>query len=648
MLHVLVSNPFSLSMMLLFTSFSDDQERMDRLAQLSIEELISIKVVSADKAPRVLSDSAAAVFVVTREDMVRSGAISLADALRLVPGVQVARIGVDVWAISVRGFNELHADKLLVLIDGRTIYNHLFSGVFWPRFDLPVEDVARIEVIRGPGSTLWGANAVNGVINIITRHASETHGPFLSLAGGNIERGLGIFRYGGALGERTDYRVSALSQFREQKAVAFDPRVRSDDEVEDFHLSFRVDHRFENESSLMVSGEKFNSHGRRPTAPAPLQIDDRAAYLQARWQSDPGADVGHSVQVYIDYFKREREFDWVVYDLEYQQDRQVGNHDLVWGFGYRHIEDDVVRGLAGGFEFAPQKTDEAVSNLFIQDRWTLREGRLFLQWGAKIEHNEFTHEELQPSARLLWKLPGNRERNLWFAASRAVHVPSRLERDGGLMGRIVGPPSPTVEGNPQLDSSDLIAAEIGYRTLLTTGFWLDASTFYHDYDGLVDYERDRGRFRRVNAMKGHSSGVELALEWHHGKWWRLAGSLNYLNMEMELEDWDLPLRDLVDFVENGSPEIQATLRSYMNFGRAWQLDITGRYVDSVVHAALANPVAPPPLSIDAYTTFDMHVGYRPSRRFELSLVGRDLAGENREITLYEHEPSGSVELKIWF
>ena len=633
----------------LLLAAGESGQRMDELSQLSIEELISIKVVSADKESRSLSENAAAVFVVTREDILRSGATTLPDALRLVPGAQVAKIGLNIHAVSIRGFNELHADKLLVLIDGRSIYNHMFSGVFWPDIEVAVEHIERIEVVRGPGSTLWGANAVNGIINIITSHASDTQGGYVSLTGGTIEKGAVSARYGFKLSPQTFARVTYSYREREQDDVRLAPNLATTDQISDGRIDVRIDHRFANRSTLYVSGESAVNITRRSASRRPLNIDDRARHFMMRWTGDENAEVRRSVQAYWESFERIGEFRYTVWDLEFQEQRQVGRHQLVWGLGYRAIDDDLERGLAGGFEFEPQRNREQISNLFISDRITLIPQRLHLNIGTKVEKNEHTDVETQPNARLRWTLSKQREAHAWFSVSRAVHIPSRLERNGLLLNPL-GPPQPRIIGNPDLDAPTVLALESGFRSRVGKTWWLDVALFHNDYRDLVAFEetQQRGIFQRVNGMEGTTHGVELTFEYRPSDWWRLTGSLTHLDADLETLPAERHRLPLHDHTENQSPENQATLRSQMSFGQTWQFDLTWRYMDEVSQTALANPAFPPPNTIDSYDNLDAHLSVLLRRSLQLHLVGRDLLGEHREISLYEHEPHFFVELRTWF
>lgn len=639
-------NPIGLSLFL--TLWVTQSQRMDRLAQLSIEELISIKVVSAEKSARPFSESPAAVFVISREDIERSGGTQLAELLRFVPGLQTARVSLNVWAISIRGFNELHADKLLVLIDGRPIYNHLFSGVFWPMFEISNDEIERIEVIRGPGSTLWGANAVNGIINIITRKAGDTQGLYVGLTHGDQEHGGGDVRYGFKLGPATQARLTMGFVEREQADVRFGPQLVSDDRMQDSRFGLRVDHQFNQGLRLLAKGDAFKNVSRRPQAPDGLNFEDHGHHLFLRLDQNSDRGVTRSAQFFADAVSRKGQFRWHVYDLDYQEQRTQGAHQWVWGMGFRQIDDHVTRGLAGGFTFMPERSTEKVANLFAQDRVQLGSAWSFT-YGLKWEYNEFTDSELQPSLRLHYSPPGNGDLHLWGAASRAAHVPSRLERDA-LSQQLPGPPSPRVAGNPELESATVTAYELGFRTRLGQAWWLDSALFYNDYDRQAAFEESErpGILTRVNGMAGHTRGAELALEWRRYRWWRVAAGATFLDADLAVLPGERPRVQLAEFYEDQSPDRQFSLRSQWLPSPGFSVSAHWRYVGAVREAALANPARPPRVWVPSYDNLDLHAAWQISPAFSLEAAGRDLLGENREIGFYQHEPQYHLQLKFWF
>ncbi len=630
------------------TLWLTQSQRMDRLAQLSIEELISIKVVSAEKSERPLSESLTAVYVVTREDIEHSGGTQLAELLRFVPGLQTARVSLNIWAISIRGFNELHADKLLVLIDGRPIYNHLFSGVFWPMFEMSSDEIERIEVIRGPGSTLWGANAVNGIINIITRQAGDTQGLYVGLSHGDQETAGGDVRYGFKLGPSTQARLNLGFVERDQADVRFGPRLVSDEHMQDRRLGIRVDHQFNQNLRLLAKGDVFENLSRRPQAPNELDIDDRGHHIFLRLDQDTQSGLKRSAQFFVDSVSREGEFRWHVYDFDFKEQRTQGKHQWVWGLGFRQIDDHVTRGLAGGFTFMPERNTEKVGNLFVQDRLQLNAAWSFT-FGLKWEHNDYTDSEFQPSLRLHYSPPSNPDLHLWAATSRAVHVPSRLERDALSQG-LPGPPAPRVAGNPDLDSAFVTAYELGFRTRLGASWWLDTALFFNDYDRQVAFEESGrpGTLLRVNGMAGHTRGAELALEWRRYKWWRLAAATTFLDADLAVTAGERPRVPLAEFYEDQSPDRQFNLRNQWLPAPGFSVSAHWRYVGAVREAALANPARPPRVWVPSYNNLDLHAAWQISEAFSLEVAGRDLFGEHREIGFYQHEAQYHLELKFWF
>lgn len=614
-------------------------ERPVDLTELSIEELMQVEVTSVSRRAEPISAAAAAVFVITQEDIRRSGATSIPEALRMVPGLEVARIDANKWAISARGFNGRFANKLLVLVDGRSVYTPLFSGVFWDVQDLLLEDVDRIEVIRGPGATLWGANAVNGVINVLTRSARETAGGLVTAGGGSEERGFLGLRYGGSLGASTAYRVYAKTFDR-----GSGERLTGGAGADDWSMSragFRLDSTLPS-SGLTLQGDLYDGEiGETLTlqslrSPVPRTVDTDmqvgGGHLLGRWQRTMSTTSELALQLYYDRTERTAalvEEDRDTFDVELQHGfAPTARHRVVWGLGYRRTGDDI-RGTELLSLHPARRTDELAS-AFFQDEVTLRPDRLWLILGSKLEHNDYSGFELQPNLRTVW-IPRPRH-TLWGAVSRAIRTPSRAEHDLRLSSEVAGPgalfpASPpavfTVLGNPDYGSEELLAWELGYRAGLAPGLFVDVATFYNVYDRLRA-TRTGEPFPEVapapphlvvpvyptNDLDGETWGAELAVDWRAAGNWRLSAAYTYLRVQLHERPGIDPLNLSV---EGDSPRHQLAFRSSLDLLRGLELDLTARYVDEL-----------PALATDSYVSLDLRLGWKPVSRLELSLVGQDL------------------------
>ncbi|HSS44518.1 MAG TPA: TonB-dependent receptor, partial [Thermoanaerobaculia bacterium] len=395
------------------------------LKKLSLEELFEMEVTSVSKKPEKLSETAAAVHVVTDEDIRRSAAPSIPEALRDIPGIEVARVDSRQYAITARGFNGTTANKLLVLMDGRSLYTPLYSGVFWDAQDTLMEDIARIEVIRGPGATVWGANAVNGVINIISKSAEETQGLLVTGGGGNEERAFTGVRYGGKLGADAYFRVYG-KYFDRNDSV----RPNGQDANDQFQMGqggFRVDWKPRADQLFTLQSDVYDGSAEQPTAG---DIDLKGGNLLGRWTRHFSANSDLQIQAYYDRTERNippifgEKLDTLDLDVRHRF-LPAGGHDVVWGFGYRHTNDKVNNSPA--LAFLPPNQTRQLATAFVQDEITLVESRLHLTLGSKIEHNDYTGFEYEPSGRLAWT--PSKEQTIWAAISRAVRAPSRIDRE---------------------------------------------------------------------------------------------------------------------------------------------------------------------------------------------------------------------------
>lgn len=612
------------------------------LTKLSIEELMNIEVTSVARKPQKLSESASAVYVITQEEIRRSGMTSIPELLRLVPGLNVAQFDANKWAISSRGFNDLFANKLLVLIDGRTVYTPLFSGVFWDLQDTLLEDIARIEVIRGPGGTLWGANAVNGVINIITKKALDTQGALLTLETGNLESRQEGLRYGGKLGDSGALRVYA-KHFGRGNFVDATGAI-APDQWDQQRGGFRFDYDLSGKDALTLQGEVYSGHSGQTvsepmlTPPYVRSFADvtqvAGSYLRTHWRHvlEGGSDL--SLQFYYDHTSRdpaalrERRD---TYDLDFQH-RSSWNarHDLIWGLGYRQTQDETssTRFLTW---FTPANKTLKLFSAFVQDESAWLENRLHFVVGSKVEHNDFTGFEFQPNVRLLWKT--GEDGALWAAVSRAVHTPSRGEIGVNVAASAFpsGLPVPappvalaTVLGNPNLQSEKLTAYEIGWRDKLRRDLLLDTTVFYNDYSNFVSHEMGspypdnplQPAYLVVplltdNKAHGRVYGAELAASWQATQRWRLSGSVSLLRIDLVA---DSDSNDAsVSQVAGGSPRQQWQLHSHLDLPHRVNLDAALYYVGGLTGQ-----------SVPSYTRLDLRLGWRPRKDLELSLAAQNL------------------------
>jgi iron complex outermembrane receptor protein len=576
------------------------------LADLSLEELgkVTVNVTSVSGYAQRLSDAAASIYVISAEDIRRSGYTTLPEALRLAPNLQVARVDAGGYAISARGFNNAIGNKLLVLIDGRTVYAPFFSGVLWDQQDVMLDNVERIEVISGPGGTLWGTNAVNGVINIVTRTAASTQGLSAVATGGNEDKDVS-FRYGGRVGDAAHFRVFAKRSLLSDVDAASGPgQAGTWDRTTG---GFRADWS-DAKGGLMLQGNatRGRSDGRGAigtTQIQPLTISESNLLGQWTRQLSEAADL--RVRAYYDHSDRDdpllyrpREDIW---DVEIENGLRFESHRVLWGLGYRTSHDDLRPGLF--FGFIPEKSTTSWSNLFAQDEVALRTN-VVLTLGTRLEHNSFTGTEVLPSARLAWKLED--EQLLWAAASRAVRAPARLDRD------IVLPPNPPfiIAGGPDFVSEVANVYELGYRAQATRDFSFSATGYYEVWNRLRSGQTPPNA-QVQNMIYGDTSGIEAWATWAVSNQWRLSGGVTTLHKNLRLKtgstDPDGP-KNLGD-----DPADQWTLRSAFNLPLRQELDLLVRHI-----AALPSPAAA------AYTAFDLRYGWRVNRTFALSLALRNM------------------------
>jgi len=608
------------------------------LTQLKLEDLMNMEVTSVSKKEQKISEAASAVFVITSEDIARSGANNIPDLLRMVPGVEVAQINSSKWAISIRGFNGQYSNKLLVLVDGRTVYTPMLSGVFWDAQDVLLDNIDRIEVIRGPGATVWGANAVNGVINIITKKASDTQGAFATAGGGSYEHGFGAARYGGRLGGATSYRVFADGFDRNHFPTPFG--LNGNDDWEMVHGGFRLDTSASAQDSITLEGDA-NSGNAGEVASSVVSIsppingllDLRDRYsgwdLLSRWNHIASAHSETSLQVYFDRNTRSDTtygFGVNTFDLDFQHHIGWGTRqDFVWGLGYRVSSDDTLATLR--ISFTPASRTTQLFSSFVQDEITILPKRLYLSLGTKLEHNDYTGFGLEPSGRIAWT--PNRRNTLWAAVSQAQRTPARS--DTGILVNLAALSGPNnipmlvgYTGNPNEKAERETSVETGYRARLASSISLDSTIFFNHYGDLVSVEPGSPLFdadptphlvvlsRFANLLYGETHGFETLVDWKVTRRWTLSPSYSFLTMHLHREVSSDDLTTAPE-TEGSVPTHEAQLRSQVNLPRHLQWNAAANFVGSL-----------PALAVPSYTRLDCNITWQAGERFSISLVGQNL------------------------
>lgn len=578
------------------------------LKQLSVEELMDLEVTSVSKRPEKLMAAASAIQVVTGDEIARSGATSIPEALRLASNLEVAQIDSRQWAITARGFNNVFADKMLVLIDGRTVYTSLYAGVYWDVQDTLLEDIDRIEVISGPGATQWGDNAVNGVINLTTRSAKDTPGGLIEGGGGTQLRDFGGFRYGGELAPGVSYRVYA-KYFDRGDTLRSSSDLSADDAWRMSQGGFRMDWDRSENVHLTLQGDLYDGS---VSQPGPADIRMNGGNVLGRWTRTLSDSSDAQVQAYYDRTYRLIPGSFTqtldTYDVDFQHHFAAGDrHDAVWGVEARLVADNIANTPADAFR--PPSVTQAWYSVFAQDDVALVRDRLHLTLGTKLEHNDYTGAEFQPSIRAAWSLA--RDQTAWAAVSRAVRTPSRIDVD------LYSPAEPPyrVAGGPSVVSEKLLAYELGYRAQLGPRLAASVSAFYDDYRNLRSLEPLNPPaaypVEISSGLVGHATGAELTAEWRVAPAWRLRGGWTEQRVHTE------PQPGVPDRTSNRSisldPNHQLSLRSAVDLTAHWEWDTDWRYV-----APIANQGVP------GYQEMDLRLGWRPVPAWEFSLDGQNL------------------------
>jgi len=623
------------------------QSGVAELKKMSVEDLMRVEVTTVSRQESTVGQSPAAIHVITQEDIRRSGATTFPELFRRVPGMDVARIDNNKWAVGVRGLNDRFQRFLLVQVDGRTVYSATFAGVYWDALDYPLEDIERIEVIRGPGASVWGANAVNGIINIITKSAKDTQGGLASGRGGSEDRGFGTLRYGGKITDDLTYRVYGKGFTRDEQ---FSQTGNPNDGWWGASGGLRLDWLASERNAVTFDAGYLRSEaGRldsRPMISAPFVFANieaevsNAPHVLARWSHTVDEESSWSLQVYWDRFIRIfQNLDvyqrWDTYDVDFKHQVPFGDRNkVVWALGYRVVDSHLGNsGRDNGFilSYVPNDSRQQLYSALVQDQISLVEDKVELTLGSKFEHNDFTGFEVQPTARLLWT-PTKRQ-SVWAAVSRAVRTPSVADDElrSTLLQSAPGVgPFPQTTGNPEMESEELLAYELGYRAQATDKLSVDVALFDNVYDklrvqvpGMVFTNSLGAAIRpqlRDNGMDGETYGTEVAATWQVTEWWRLYGAYTWLGTQLHRGE-GIPSSQ--EAPEEQSPEQPVYLQSSWNLPGHMEFDLMGRFVDQL---GGFNPSGAPGVSdtIDHYVSLDVRLSWRPGKNLELVIGGQNL------------------------
>ncbi len=607
---------------------------------MSLEQLMKVEVTSASKHEQSLTDTAAAVFVITQDDLRRSGVLTIPEALRMVPGVQVSRINADNWAVSIRGFNGEFANKLLVLIDGRSIYSPVSSGVYWDEHNIPIDEIERIEVIRGPGGSLWGENAVNGIINIITKKAKETQGLMISTGVGNENEALVSARYGGRVGDNTFFRLYAKGIKGDSSKWRWDGSAH--DDCNHIRGGFRVDSKLGERDSVTFSGDLHRGNRKKdyyaPTFSFPYAEELRytslvnTGDLLARWRH--GLSNGGEMVLRGYFWGEGRQYENYSFvsntlDLDGRVRIPLRNHLITLGAEYRHVWTHFWNTYQVGF--FPGKRRDHFYSLYFQDEVSLS-SRLKLVVGSRFSHNPFSDWEVQPTARLLWHMSD--KNTLWMAVSRAVRTPDFGRHSISYLYAVIPPkgegrslPLAVVgEGNRHLDSESVVSYEMGTRTVFSPRFNVSTAVYFNRYRKLLNTTKSvfsglntdtTPHLEAISSFDnigyGESYGFEASANIEVTPWWRLQGAFTFGRMFVHYSHRLFEKLAPEDQEEGRMPRHQLSLRSSMDLSSSLSLNTWLRYVDNLWRNG-----------VPSYVAFDATVIWRPAKQIEVSLSGFNL------------------------
>lgn len=609
--------------LLVFSNFAYSQGNSEKfspssLKKLSIEELMEIEVTSVSKRPEKLSGTASAIQIITSEDIHHSAATRLPEVLRLAPNLQIGQSSSFGWSITARGFNGAPvtgsslANKLLVMIDGRTIYSPLFAGVFWDTQDVLLEDIDRIEVVSGPGASLWGANAVNGVINILRKSAKNTQGFYATGAAGTFLNYNGGLRYGGKVGDNLYYRV--YLQRMSYDNTVFTDSINANDDWGMTQGGFRVDYLPSEKNTFVLQGDFYEG---KQSDPATYLLDGQN--ILAEWKHTFTEASNFTLQVYFDRTWRDRtetnfREELNTYDVDLQHVFKLGERQkIVWGGGYRYMQDNVTNSQTSVFD--PEDLNFDFINAFIQNQITVIPEHLNVTLGIKFSDNHYSGLGIQPNGRISWQ--PNETNTIWAAVSRALRSASRFDADF----------SRPIIGKKDFNWEKVIAYELSYKVMPVKTLSLSLATFYNDYEDLRSLDFVAPAYVFENHHEATSWGLELSGTLQAMDWWKLRGGYTYLNKS---------IRNTSDNVIEGSstlegldPNHQALLQSMMDLPGNFSLDIVARYVDNLPASTLlgTNEIAP---ATPAYFNMDVRLGWQ-SKNIEFALAGQNLLkDENQE------------------
>jgi iron complex outermembrane receptor protein len=619
---------------------SQPEQSKNPLKQLTLEQLGSVQVTTVSKEPEEVWQTSAAIFVITHDDIERSGVTSIPEALRLAPGVEVARIDSSKWSIGIRGFGSRLCRSVLVLIDGRTVYSTLLAGTYWEVQDYVLEDIDRIEVIRGPGGTIWGPNAVNGIINIITKSSKDTHGEYVSVGGGNEEEGFFNSRYGGGDGKSFDYRMYA-------KGFNRGPEYHTDnmnfDRWRAAQVGFRMDWSSNSRDTFSLHGDIYDQGNGESVdvttyaAPYSQIVDSTAplsgANLTGQWKRvfSEGNDI--QLEAYFDRTNRqEADFSDIrnTFDVDFMDRiRLPGRQQISWGLGARSSKGDDKQ-VVSGLSFVPNDRTDELFTAFFQDEIGLISNRLTLSVGTKALKTNYTGVQFEPGARLLWT--PTPKQTLWASFTHALRTPSDAERDFyllGFTGTILPNGLPLLarfNGNPNFHSEELNGYEAGYRRLIVKNVYVDVAAFYNHYGDLFSEDIIGSPYLETNpgpphilipaefgnGLVGTTTGGEIAPEWKVTDRWRLRASYSFLQMELTRGTGSLDVGSAPG-IEGSSPRHQVLIQSAFDLSKAFNLDLAYRYISAL-----------PAETVNSYSTADARFAWQAKEHWQLSVVGRNL------------------------
>ena len=637
------------------------------LTDIEFDELMKIEVTSVSKKNEKLSEAAAAIYVVTEEEIRRTGATSIPEALFLVPGVDAAKIDSNKWAVSIRGFNGRFSNKLLVMVDGRSIYTPTSSGVYWESLNYLMSDIKRIEVIRGPGATLWGTNAVNGVINIITKEATGKEGSALSLTMGTESQGVGASQ-GAEINENTKFRAYVNGRkLEESKDLSGHDQGN---EGQYLQTGLRFDLELDDDQWLTLQGDIYKHDLRQQFSLSNFEdpyiaeiqsgdVDLIGGNIGARWGMKTSIDSELNIRTSYDVYEHN--------DLQFKETRNTlnieiehqftpfKNHQLIWGGGYRWSQSDIESSAYFSTSSSVENLD--IWNLFIQDTMELPEQNLSLTFGTKIEGNTNSSTEIQPNIRLSW-LPSDRV-TLWGAISRAVRIPSQVESDSTINIQVLQPsqfdPTATpgllqIVGNNGFQSEELNAYELGFRWLPTSTLSFDVATFYNVYNDLLSYDIGDAEIKNVNGstfyvipinldnnLEGYSYGTEWLATWQVTRQSRLRFSYSFIDIKLKDKAENSFSSEVISLVADRSIEHQASFWGSFDLSDSVELDLRLYYASERKWDSSGGDY-----SISDGFDSDLRIGWQATKALNFSIIGRNLLHAEKQQFITESSSTDSL------